>query len=168
MENRKNTRAKGYNYNDNGGYFVTICTHEKRHLFGKIVNGEMKLNLYGKFVKNRIEKIDEIYDGVKVDKYAIMPNHLHILIMLGRQRIVCVPQHDRSKEMLPKIIKALKSTITKDIKKYKKWNAYDAFPTIWQKSYYDHVIHDENDYLKVWKYTDENPLKWELDKYYTL
>lgn len=57
-------------------------------------------------------------------------------------------------------------TISRIIKQYKEWITKIIKKSIWQKSYYDHIIRNEKDYYRIWKYIDENVLKWSLDKYY--
>lgn len=142
---RKNPRLKDYDYALGGYYFITICTENKKHFFGEIVEETMKLNEIGKLVQRNIEKLEEIYNSIKIDKFVVMPNHLHIIIIIDKETDLTIPR----------IIKQYKEWITKTIKK-----------SIWQKSYYDHIIRNEKDYYRIWKYIDENILKWSLDKYY--
>lgn len=141
---RKNPRLKDYDYTLSGYYFITICTKEKKHYFGEISNGIMQYKDIGKIANEFIKKIDDIYKSIKLDKYIIMPNHIHMIIIVEETSI-----------QISRVIKQYKGYITKQIKE-----------PIWQKSYYDHVIRNEKDYLRIWKYIDENILKWELDKYY--
>ena len=142
---RKNPRLKDYDYTLGGYYFITICTKDKTHYFGEIINEEMNLNDVGKLAYNCIEKIEEIYKTVKIDKFVIMPNHIHMIVIIDRETVLSIPR----------IIKQYKEYITKQIGE-----------SIWQKSYYDHIIRNEKDYLRIWQYIDENILKWSLDKYY--
>ena len=142
---RKNPRLKDYDYTLSGYYFITICTKEKKHYFGEIANEIMKYNYIGKVANTCIKKIDDIYKPIKLDKYIIMPNHIHMILIVEKETPISISR----------VIKQYKEYITKQTKEH-----------IWQKSYYDHIIRNEKDYLRIWKYIDENILKWNLDKYY--
>ena len=170
LPQRKLQRLKNFDYSQNGAYFITICTHEKAHLFGEIVDGQMELNEYGKIVEKHIEKVNKLYDGVIVKKYCIMPNHIHIIIVICRERIACVPQFNSTKMIIPKIIQSFKSSITKEFREIKGTHTMRSLlqqqSEIWQKSYHDHIIRNEAEYDKIWQYIDTNTFKWELDKYY--
>ena len=92
--------------------------------------------------------ISEKYEKVSVDKYVIMPNHIHLIIVMQNGRTQFSPTVSR-------IIKQFKGKVTKQV----------GF-CIWQKSFYDHIIRDENDYLRIWEYIENNPYKWTEDKYF--
>lgn len=143
---RKNPRLKDYNYTLGGYYFITICTENKIHYFGEIVEEKMQLNEIGKLAYSNIENLEKIYNTIKIDKFIVMPNHIHMIIIIKKETDLTVSR----------IIKQYKEWITKTIKKF-----------IWQKSYYDHIIRNEKDYYRIWKYIDENELKWSLYKYYS-
>ena len=143
---RKNPRLKNYDYTLSGYYFITLCTKDKINYFGEIRDEKIKLNNLGKFVYNNIKKLEEIYRNIKVDKFVVMPNHIHLIIIMKQKAGFDVSR----------IIKEYKEWITKKIKK-----------SIWQKSYYDHIIRNKNDYLRIWQYIDQNIIKWNFDKYYS-
>ena len=73
-------RAKWWNYNNSGKYFITICTKNKSHLFGFVKNGEMILNDYGKIVEKWWFDLPNHYSNVVLDAFQIMPNHIHCII----------------------------------------------------------------------------------------
>lgn len=152
---RKPTRLKNYNYNSNGYYFVTICTKNKQKILCNIV-GEglcalpsIKLSHIGDTVNKSIKYINENYNGVTVDKYVIMPNHIHLLIKTERQT------GGRGDPPLQEIIGRFKSFTT-----HKYGN------TLWQRSFHDHIIRGEKDYLRIRNYIDTNPCKWKKDCFY--
>ncbi len=171
LPQRKSQRLRNYDYSQNGAYFITICTHNKEHLFGTIGNGISILNEFGHIVEKHIEKMSTLYEYITIDKYVVMPNHAHIIIMICRERIACVPQneYDPTKLIIPKIVQGFKSAITKECREIteKGTHTMRSLQKIWQKSYYDHIIRNEAEYKKIWEYIDTNPLKWELDEYYT-
>ena len=114
----------------------------------------------GEIVKSAIEKIPLIYKNIAIDKYVIMPNHIHMIIRIiidrrtscdGDGRTLCAPTVD-----LSRVIKLCKEAVTKK-----------TCTSIWQKSFYDHIIRGEDEYMQIWRYIDENPARWSEDDYYT-
>ncbi len=156
LAKRKPTRLKGYDYSRNGAYFITICTKDRRCLLSEITVGEglcaLPQNILtpvGKEIENSIQYIENNYAGVMIDKYVIMPNHIHLIVILENTG-------GHRNPPLQNIIGQLKSYTT---------NKYGS--TLWQRSYHDHIIRDESDYQKIWEYIDTNVLRWEKDCFYT-
>ena len=87
--------------------------------------------------------------GIVIDKYVIMPNHLHMIVILEDTGGDGTPP-------LQNVIGQLKSFTTNKFNK-----------TLWQRSFHDHIIRGEEDYQKIWEYIDTNPMKWEFDCFYT-
>ncbi|MBQ3226912.1 MAG: hypothetical protein IJB48_07645, partial [Clostridia bacterium] len=84
---RKPTRLKGYDDSSPGAYFITICTKERKHLLSKITVGDGVLDVpqnqltnYGEIAEKHIGQMDEFYNYISIDKYVIMPNHIHLLL----------------------------------------------------------------------------------------
>ena len=158
MKERKPLRLKEYDYSGAGCYFITICTKDRKPLFSSVVGAGHpagpvpNLSPYGEIVERNIEGISTAYSGVIVDKYTIMPNHIHMLLRLQGPAGCPAP----TKVNVRNVIGALKSLTTRAA----------GFP-LWQRSYYDHIIRDEEDYLRIWNYIDTNPARWAEDEYYT-
>lgn len=152
LPKRKNIRLNDYNYSSNGAYFITICTKNKENLLWKNVGAncvrpleQLPLSKIGIVVENEIHKLNTIYENIKVDKYQIMPNHIHLIIFIyedsnGRTQFA---------PTISRIIKQFKGSITKQIEF-----------SIWQKSFYDRIIRNEKEYQEVWNYIHNNPLKY--------
>ncbi len=161
LDQRKKQRLRDYDYSQNGAYYITLCTREKQHLFGTVNNGCVVLNMAGEMVRHHLEYIDT-YENVILDKYVIMPNHIHAIINTndcGTTR--------RSFPTVSEYIQRFKTMTTKLYIDGVKAGEYPSFEkAIWQKSFYDRIIRDENEYLLIWKYIDENPLKWVTDEYF--
>ena len=152
MSNRKLTRLQDFDYSNNGYYFITICTHNKQHIFGFVSDGSISLNTLGRITAEEIENITCHYQTVEILKYVVMPNHVHA--------IVAINNTERSRPFpttMSTIIGLYKSGVSKRI------HLHEPDIDVWQKSFYDHIIRNENEYLRVWEYIDENPLKWETD-----
>ena len=152
LPKRKNIRLNDDNYSSNGAYFITICTKNKENLLWKNVGAncvrpldQLPLSKIGIVIENEIYKLNTVYENIKVDKYQIMPNHIHLIIFIyedsnGRTQFA---------PTISRIIKQFKGSITKQI----------GF-SIWQKSFYDRIIRNENEYQSVWNYIHNNPLKY--------
>ena len=80
---RRSIRLKGYGYSQPGVYSVTICSWNRECLFGDIVDGEMRLNEYGVVVEKFINKISDRFNHTELDCSIIMPNHVHVIIMVA-------------------------------------------------------------------------------------
>ena len=162
---RKPNRIPGYNYSLNGVYFITICADKRKCLFSSVVGGgaidapKIRLSSIGKIIDKYILSSENI-NGVHIDKYVIMPNHLHLLIEIdsdvGMSNFALrniAPSPTSAK--IPHLVSTLKRFVNHEI-------GYNVF----QRSYYDHVVRNEKDYLIHWEYVDTNPIKWETDDYY--
>ncbi len=164
---RKNIRLRDYDYAQAGVYFITICIKNKCPLLWDVPVGTINycppLSRYGQIVDNAINSIHKIYPSVKIDKYVIMPNHIHMLMSLSVNDGRAMPAPTEIKpcrgDQWSPVLK-----IGSIIQQLKGYASRQAGFTLWQKGYYDHVIRNEQDYLARWKYIDDNPLKWQDDE----
>ena len=139
---RKSNRLKNYDYSSNGIYFITVCVKNMERLFGNVdmENNMVVLNDDGKRVDFYIQKIDE------VDNYIIMPNHIHFIICLDK---------DRNNKSIQRIISGFKRAVSMDF-------GYSP----WQKSFHDHIIKSDEEYANIWNYVENNANKWKDDCFY--
>ena len=148
MKHKKRRRLKDFDYSSNGAYFITFCTFDKVNQFwtedGFTNLQDITLSSFGKNMQTAIENIPSIYPNVSVDQYVIMPNHVHMILVLSD-----------AQTSVPVIINQLKRNVTKQI-------GYSIF----QRSYHDHIIRNQADYEKIWEYIEDNPRKWNEDTYY--
>jgi len=160
LPKRKPTRLKGYDYSQDGTYFITICTDGRKCILGNIVGqglapAEMRLSKYGKIANDQLLDLENRYKTIKIDKYVIMPNHIHIILILDNAAGAspCPTISD--------VICSFKSLTTRMC------NAADnKTQKIFQTSFHDHIIRGEKDYQKIWEYIEINPSKWETDCFY--
>ena len=147
METRKSNRLTEYDYSTNGAYFVTICTKGRKPLLCDIVGDDAHIvpSDYGQVVDKYIRGIDGI------DKYVIMPNHIHMIIRIENGPMWA----SAPTQSLPTRIRSFKILVSKALG-----------TSIFQRSYYDHVIRGQQDYQEIWQYIDTNPLRWQLDEHY--
>ena len=147
---RKDLRLKRFDYNSSNAYFLTICTQARQRILSRIVAGtdgkpQIVLTQIGDVIERNIRSIDNTGYAL-VDLYVIMPDHIHLIIRLNEKIKETI---DPMNQTIPHIVSTLKRFCTKEI-------GYNVF----QRSYYDHIIRDRNDYEARMKYVYENPAKW--------
>ncbi len=162
MPKRKRLRLKGYDYSQNGAYFITLCVKNHSPLFGHIIVGRdapgapsVQLTEYGMIVYKEIGETPSHYEGVTIDNFVVMPNHIHMIVSVHRDNGAPRASRPTTAALIPTIIAALKKKTTKLI----------GF-SVWQTSYHDHIIRSTRDYHKIWEYIETNPLQWEEDCFY--
>lgn len=184
IHKRKSIRLKGYDYAQAGLYFVTICTNDRKHLFGEIINGEIQLNLLGKIAQQEWINTTEIRKNCTLGAYIIMPNHMHAIISID---YVIKQSENKSDFKSPSqtigaIIRGYKGATTKKIKEIIRSSTgelqfaptdkgfapaeFDLSKSIWQRNYYEHIIRNDRAFSKIENYIINNLLKWEEDKFY--
>ena len=149
---RKANRLKGYDYSRQGAYFVTICANKRQEIFGQIVRDGLaspviQLSDCGKIAENEATKITQHYDCVFVDCFVIMPNHVHLIINILDNMGSVSPK-------LGNIVGGYKSGVSR----------LCGFP-VWQRSYHDHIIRNEDEYNKIANYIKNNPSNWKDVKF---
>ena len=170
----ESTRLPDYDYSTNGYYFVTICTHQKICYFGDVVNTKMQLSQVGKIAQKHWQDIPKHFDGVEIDEYVVMPNHVHGIIVIDKP---CrdVPwnvstNNDVNRTMsklspksgsLSVIIRSYKSSVTR----WCRQNGDEEFR--WQSRFYEHVIRNQRSLNNIRRYIINNPAKWSEDENYS-
>ena len=188
-------RAVWHDYND-GDYFITICTKNREHYFGEIVNGEMILNDLGIKLNELIVEIPSHHPYAKTPVYQIMPNHLHLIVCIdGSHVAVCrdVPNRTdvacrdaagrdaacrdaachvsttnniKMQEIADQC--GLLSTAMGGMKSALTNHARsNKIPFGWQTRFHDHIIRDQEEWERIANYIENNPVSWENDKFYT-
>ena len=150
MENklptRKRLRIIEYDYSKEGMYFITICIKNRLELLGEIKNiNYMELTQEGIIVKESIKQIEKRYINVEIDEYVIMPNHIQMILAVKNKT---------------------KVTISRMIKQYKAYVSKKVGYAIWQKTFYEHIIRNEKEYIKIKDYIKNNIRNWKEDRYF--
>lgn len=153
IKKRKQIRLKKYDYSNSGWYFVTICTHNREYLFGKIIVGATRGSPLNKIVE-KIWKTLPDHHPVDLDEFIVMPNHIHFVIHIVHKG------GSRPAPTLGTVIGLFKSECTKQIRKF----INDSQFSVWQRSYYEHIIRTEYDLNRIRQYIKGNPLNWESDR----
>ena len=152
---RRPNRIPDYDYGTNGAYFVTICTQDRRRILSDIVGDGLPVpKPCGLIAQDFIRNISEKYPAVMVDKYVIMPDHIHFLISIHEQ-----VRHPGRGVPTPRT-----SVVARFVGTFKRFCNKEYGQNIWQTRYYDHVIRNQQDYDEIWEYIDNNPRKWMMKK----
>ncbi len=157
---RKSIRLPGYVYSQDGWYFVTLCTQNRRKIFGKIVNGNVYLSPLGHVANWELAKLRVHFPQIILDQYIIMPNHVHVImrIMNGREnraptlgQIIAYFKYQTTKQYNDSVGAGFSSPNNRYIK-------------LWQRNYYEHIVRDERDLNRIREYIQDNPKNWHRDK----
>ena len=158
---RKVVRLPNWDYSNAGCYFVTFCTHERKMTLGRVLEEPaedgatiLKLSQAGMFCQASIESIPERFPAVCVEDFVVMPNHVHLLCSLR------ATDDELQESLLSRVVGYTKSKTTRALREH----GYKG--AVWQRSFYDHVVRDEADYLRIMEYIENNPAKWAEDRFY--
>ena len=186
---RRSIRLQGYDYSQPGIYFITLCTQNHECLFGEILNGEMRLNEFGKMTQQCWLEIPHHFPHVKLDEFVIMPDHIHGIIILNdivgaknfspqpSNNFSPQPSNNFSPQPMPtpqqnitpfrspsktigSIIRGFKIGVTKGFRQN-----MDIY-VVWQRNYYEHIIRNKVELNRMRQYIIDNPKKWKTDENY--
>ena len=150
---------------------MTICTQNRANYFGEIKKAQVELNDIGRTATGCWRAIPEHFHNTALDEFIVMPNHIHGIIVIKGNDFLrnngdgvgnndrCSSRNARNMELLPKIVSQYKSSVTRTVRK--RWNNH-IFG--WQKSFYDHIIRNDEGLYHIRAYIQNNPLNWDLDK----
>ena len=169
---RRSVRIPAFDYAASGAYFVTLVTYARAQLFGKLAGEEMQLSAIGEFAQGCWREIPEHFSNAELGAFVIMPNHVHGIIILHeraeRAAISSPPvgaQHAAPLRprvepgSLGAIVRSYKSAVTRAI-----GLQFGGTRHIWQRSYYEHVIRDDEDWSRIHLYIEDNILNWAQDE----
>lgn len=158
FSNRKPNRLSDFSYSQYGSYFITVCTENKLPLLCTVQRGTVFEppavihSRYGRIFEEQIQTLSHFYPDIRIDKYVIMPNHIHMIVTISKDN---APAEKSFNDRIPFLISTLK-----------RFTNRKSGISLWQRSYYDHVIRNDCDYQNIWKYIEDNPAKWAEDRFY--
>ena len=192
IHHRRSIRLKGYDYSQEGLYFITICCQDRAHLFGHIENGEMILNDAGKMIEHWYHELENKFNDIKCHEMVVMPNHFHCIIenvetVVGADLRVCPNnESDKSNTLgehnllgerdgnllgehigspLRRVVQWFKTMTTNHyIRGVKQHNWKQFNGKLWQRNYWEHIIRNEKSYHNISNYIINNPKNWNNDK----
>ncbi len=175
LPQRKRTRLEGFDYSSDRLYFITCCVRHMRPCFGKVIDGMMQLNRYGVIADQQWLWLAERYPYVRLHEYIIMPNHMHGILEIDSGRVGSaggvratrespVPRGPSAAKIkiksLSELMGAYKTTTSKQIH----LAGDPGFK--WHRSFHDHIIRDARGYRNISAYIENNPAKWEADRFH--
>lgn len=188
---RRSIRLKGYDYSQAGAYFVTICARNHECIFGEINDGEMKLNEYGKIVRDEWMRTEDVRPNVELDEFIIMPNHVHGILVIntpvGARRCLAPERREQPSKnvngygnivihranqgathrVAPTCTSGSIGAIVGQFKSLitKQINQIRNTPglPVWHRNYHEHIIRNERELHEIRKYIRNNPLHWDRD-----
>ncbi len=176
IHRRRSIRLRGYDYSQEGGYFVTICTKDRACLFGTIVENKMQLNEAGRFVDDCWKQIPTHFPRVILDEHTIMPNHVHGIIMIEGnvgvqnleplQKSLREPTHEPPENKFQHIIPNSMGSIVRGFKiGVTKWFRQNTrVHVVWQRNFYEHIIRNDVSLNRIREYIMYNPIRWAADR----
>jgi len=161
---RKKIRLRGYDYSTPGYYHITLCIKNGHEMLGTVDVGaatcrpSVQLSDVGKITNDSINNIPKIYPNIFVDKYVIMSNHIHMILHIVETKIKRVSNLNGRQVAAP--------TVQRVIGNMKRNVSMQIGFSIWQKSFHDEIIKNEESYHNIWHYINNNPAKWADDDYF--
>jgi putative transposase len=169
-KHRRSIRLRGADYTEAGAYLVTICASERHSIFGKVVDGRVLTSSLGKICGECLLSIHKHFAHASVKEFAVMPNHLHAILIVkaGARYIVPGNRGMRTPERfqkpvvgsVPTIVRTFKAAVTRRATRELKWEGKE----IWQRNYFERVLRDGKEYALASRYVSENPQRWEWDR----
>ena len=164
---RKSIRLQGYDYSQAGLYFITLCTHDRRPLFGEIVDRTMVLNTAGRIVEKCWCAIPDHFPRVTLDEFVVMPNHVHGIITVGANNHLPLQSNEIYRPLQHGTFRTIGSIVWGFKIGVTQWfRANTDIHAVWQRNYYEHIIRNEGAYLKIAECIQANPQRWEEDTYH--
>ena len=156
MPERKIIRLRNFDYSTPGAYFITICTKDRKPLFGPVGADSISAQMVERTFVETLQK----YECVDSPIYVVMPNHFHAIITITRADIESAPT-------VSEIVQSFKRYSTLEYIKLVKEGVLPPFDKqVWQRTFYDHIIRGREDYDEIAKYIYENPMRWHYDELY--
>ncbi|MFN9353748.1 MAG: transposase [Chitinophagales bacterium] len=188
-------RLAGYDYGQNGAYFITICTKNRIHYFGEIVDRKMILNVIGNLAHEYWQEIPNHFSYIELANFVVMPNHIHGILIIYKntdngydrtlqvdipsvetlqgfsvETLQCNVSTDTVKNQKMAEISPKSGTISSIIRSYKsivtKHARYIKPEFEWQSRFHDHIIRNEPSFNNIQNYIENNPANWKQDNFF--
>jgi REP element-mobilizing transposase RayT len=181
-------RLRNWDYSSNSAYFLTICTTNRQHYFGEIINSEMQLSEIGQYANKCWLAIPDHFPHFYLDEFVIMPNHMHGIVVIEKPysdndgfnvavetgHALSLQQQTNADEQATKphfrFRNQGKSTISSMVGSFKsavtKYCNENKLPFGWQSRFHDHIIRNSGEFYSISNYIINNPRNWKDDKFY--
>lgn len=176
-------RAPWHNYNG-GWYFITVCTKDMVCYFGNVVDSKMQLNELGQAIADNLRDASNHYSYCEIPMYVVMPNHIHAVVIIDGEKTPYNRCDNYSRDAARHVSTPTPTTTTTpmiEIANYQGWlsvviggikSAVTKFANqnkmsfVWQSRFHDHIIRNQDECNRITQYIENNPIKWELDKFF--
>jgi len=159
-QHRRRIRLRGYDYSHPGAYFLTICKHKYGSAFGEILDGKMKLNECGHIISACWHNLPEYHPHVTLNAFIVMPNHVHVIVVINRVDSESAPVGSGEQRSLFEIVRVFKTSSSRRINKVRG----TVGSPVWQRSYWEHIIRNQEEFNRIHEYIIANPRRWHLDR----
>lgn len=164
---RRSTRLPGYDYSQAGAYFVTICTQDSICCLGEVIGGDFHASQVGELVIRSWEWLPSRYPYVELDAWALMPNHMHGVLVLCDEPLSSIRRGGSlaaptpsGRKPLGQLMGAFKTVSTKEVNRVRRSHG----APLWQRGFYEHIIRSEKDLARIRDYIINNPAQWSPDR----
>jgi putative transposase len=182
---RKSIRLPGYDYSTPGMYYVTICTQNREHWFGRVVcspvnvgvdlcvdppinNASVALSPIGKIADYYLKSIPNKFPNVRVDEHVVMPNHVHFVVeFMDATEGEGSTQRSTPTADVPGVIRWFKTVVHNEFFRIETANNTGYIGKLWQRNYYEHIVRGMDDLERIRAYIRENPKNWSNDEQYS-
>jgi putative transposase len=165
LPNRQSTRLRGFNYGGPGTYFVTVCTDDRWHFFGKVALNAMRLSDWGQIASQEWPLALDRRPYIIPHAFIVMPNHVHALVSFDP---ATTPDRDMSAmargmppQSLGRLLNGYKGAVTTVIRGL----IDDRHFVVWQRNYHDCIVRDRREFDSIHEYIIDNPARWEQDRF---
>ena len=177
-------RLKNWDYGSNGAYFITICTQNREHFFGEIVETQFIASEIGTLAEKFWMEIPQHFPYIELGNFVVMPNHVHGILIIDKnvktlqcnvsenespvETLHCNVSTNKNEQMAnisPKsgtistILRSYKSVVTKN-------SRFIHAEFGWQPRFHDHIIRNAPEWERIQTYIENNPMNWKEDKFY--
>ncbi|MFY1026618.1 transposase [Actinobacillus seminis] len=158
--NRQSVRVKWNTY-QNGCYFITVCTKNKMHYFGEIINNEMQFTPLGLELQKIIENTPLVRNDqyIEIPIYTVMPNHFHFIITINYETDRHQHYFGAQRKNLSSIVRGIKSKLTS-------FAIQNNISFQWQSRFHEHIIKNERAFSYIYDYVQNNVINWLQDCFY--
>ena len=162
---RRSIRLPDFDYTEPGAYFVTLCTRDRRCVFGEVTQDSVRLTPVGEIVHEEWRRSSEVRAEVELDGFAVMPNHIHGIVIINGSRLRSGPRaHGRAPlhrqgRSLGALVAGFKAAVTSRINRL----ADTPGAPLWQRGYYEHIVRSNEELARIRQYIAENPGRWAED-----
>lgn len=191
---RRSIRLQGYDYSQPGTYFITVCTQNRKCLFGEIREGRMQPNAAGQMICRWYGELENKFPDIECDAFVCMPNHIHFIVVnVGADLRVRPPTNDHpvgadlcvrptdngaypnrgertdqgehAGSPLRRVVQWFKTMTTNEYIRGVKQHRWPTFPgKLWQRNYYEHIVRNDDELNRIRQYIIDNPAKWAMDR----